>query len=200
VQWGGATITTPPPSGITTSLPPEYAMSPPGPMIRITGVRDAWSDANGFIQGWPVTARAGKVALAHCYGTLGAGRGAPPDTGWGSELYVVIGQAPRQLDRNMAVVGRVIEGMEFLAGLPRGRATGGELAGDQPPIRWRSLVGADRLPADRRPAYEYLDTASPSFIRYAKARATYRSSFYLEAPGRIDLCNVRIPIRPRARQ
>jgi peptidylprolyl isomerase len=36
------------------------------------------------------------------------------------ELYVVIGRGPRQLDRNIALVGRVLAGMEHLSVLPRG--------------------------------------------------------------------------------
>src|SRR3569833_3223147 len=58
---------------------------------------------------WPV----------HCYGTVGVARGTD-NTGSGAELYAVIGQAPRQLDRNIALAGRVIEGMENLSSLPRG--------------------------------------------------------------------------------
>ena len=50
----------------------------------------------------------------------GSGEGLTPDTGTGGELYAVIGHSPRQLDRNIAVVGRVIEGIEQLSALPRG--------------------------------------------------------------------------------
>lgn len=197
VQWGGAAVPKSPPTGMATTLPPEYEAASAAPVVRIAEVRDAWSANGGFLDGWPVTERDGRVAPAHCYATVGAGREAPPDTGWGSELYVVIGQAPRQLDRNMAVVGRVIEGMEYLAGLPRGTAPGGELAADQPPARWKSLIRADRLPESERPAFEYLDTASPSFARYAAARATFRNPFYLATPGVTELCSLRVPIRPR---
>ena len=51
---------------------------------------------------------------------VGVGRDDWPDTGSGAELYVVIGQAPRQLDRNIVTVGRVLRGMELLSSLPRG--------------------------------------------------------------------------------
>ena len=51
---------------------------------------------------------------------VGVGRDNPPDTGSGAELYVVIGQAPRHLDRNIVTVGRVLRGMELLSSLPRG--------------------------------------------------------------------------------
>ncbi|WOF43050.1 peptidylprolyl isomerase [Sphingopyxis indica] len=197
VQWGGATIELPPPAGVPTTLPAEYEIQSGAPMTKITEVHDASSASSGFVDGWPVSEYAGKLAPVHCYGTLGAGRENPPDTGWGSELYVVIGQPPRQLDRNMAVVGRVVEGMEFLSGLPRGRGAGGELASDQAPARWRSLVRADRLPARERPSFEFLDTASPTFARYATARTTYRNPFYLTPPGMVDICSVPVPVRRR---
>ncbi len=72
--------------------------------------------------GWPIAydPKAGTANLTHCYGYVGVGRGLAPDTGTGGELYAVIGHAPRQLDRNIAVVGRVVEGIEQMSALPRG--------------------------------------------------------------------------------
>jgi peptidylprolyl isomerase len=62
--------------------------------------------------GWPVGydpfGRGGqpRPLLRLCRGRPGLS----PDTGTGGELYAVIGHAPRHLDRNIAVVGRVIAG------------------------------------------------------------------------------------------
>src|SRR3546814_19096842 len=53
---------------------------------------------------------------------VGVARDLSPNTGSGAELYTVIGHAPRHLDRNIALVGRVIAGMEHLSSLPRGPA------------------------------------------------------------------------------
>ena len=53
---------------------------------------------------------------------VGVGRDLDVRSGSGAELYVVIGHAPRHLDRNVALVGRVVKGMELLSGLPRGGA------------------------------------------------------------------------------
>ena len=58
--------------------------------------------------------------MPHCYGTVGDGRDLAPDTGTGGELYAVIGHGPRHLDRNIANVGRVIDGMAGLSARPRG--------------------------------------------------------------------------------
>jgi len=68
---------------------------------------------------------------------VGVGRGLSPDTGSGAELYVVIGHAPRHLDRNIALVGRVVEGMEHLSSLPRGAGALGfyEEPEERTPIR-----------------------------------------------------------------
>ena len=62
----------------------------------------------------------GRAWLVHCYGMVGAGRDNDVDSGGGTELYVVIGQAPRHLDRNVTLLGRVVQGMELLAVMPRG--------------------------------------------------------------------------------
>ncbi|HXS73040.1 MAG TPA: peptidylprolyl isomerase, partial [Rhodanobacteraceae bacterium] len=96
---------------------------------------DVYAPQVGFSGGFPVARdpEAGKTWLAHCYGMVGAGRDNAPDSGPGTELYAVIGQAPRQLDRNIAVVGRVVQGMELLAALPRG--TGAMGFYDKPPQR-----------------------------------------------------------------
>jgi len=129
----------------------------------------------------------------HCYGTVGVGRDYPPDTGSGAELYAVIGQAPRQLDRNIAVVGRVIEGMEHLSSLPRGTGDIGfyKTAEERTPIR-SIRIGTD---VPDLPRYQYLSTESASFARYADARANRRDSFYIRPAGGVDICNVPVPVR-----
>ena len=116
VQWGDATR--PPPPGLALHPPAEYERALRGLAITPLAGPDAYAPAVGFALGWPVgyDRAEGKAWLAHCYGMVGVGRDMPPDTGSGAELYAVIGQAPRQLDRNVALVGRVLHGMELLSG------------------------------------------------------------------------------------
>ena len=168
-----------------------------------------WS---GFSMGWPVAVlpvnpRKGKedsytdvagrtVGLmwpAHCYGMVGVGRNLSPDTGSGAELYTVIGHAPRHLDRNIALVGRVIEGIEHLSSLPRGTGPRGfyETAEERTAIR---SVRLGSEVADL-PAYEYLSTESQSFAAYAEARANRRDAFFIRPAGGADVCNVPVPVR-----
>jgi peptidylprolyl isomerase len=116
-----------------------------------------------------------------------------PDTGTGGELYAVIGHAPRQLDRNIAVVGRVIEGIEHLSTLPRGKGEAGVY--DDPALRVPivSVRLGDELPEAERPRFEYLE--GDSFAEYVRVRANRNDAFYRVPAGGIDVCNVQVPIR-----
>jgi len=132
--------------------------------------------------------------LAHCYGMVGVGRELSPDTGTGGELYAVIGHAPRHLDRNIALVGRIMQGLEHMSSLPRGTEALGfykERASDVPIIRAR--LAAD-LPAAERPRFEYL--AGTSFAAYLHARKNRQDDFFIRPAGGADLCNVNVPVRP----
>ena len=149
----------------------------------------------GFKSGWPVGWNGSVAWPVHCYGMVGVGRDLPPDTGTGAELYTVIGHAPRHLDRNIALVGRVISGIEHLSSLPRGQGALGfyDLAkGDQ-----RVPITSIRLGTEVTglPAYQYLSTESPSFARYADARANRRDPFFIVPAGGADICNIPVPVR-----
>lgn len=161
---------------------------------------DVYAPEVGFSNGLPVArdAKAGKTWLAHCYGMVGAGRDAGVDSGSGAELYVVIGQAPRQLDRNIALVGRVVQGMEWLSALPRGSGPLGfyEKPEQRTPIK--SVRLAAEVPESERTPLEILRTDTPTFTALVESRRNRRDDWYKVAAGKIDLCNVPIPVRPVA--
>ncbi len=83
---------------------------------------DVYAAEVGFSRGFAVARDkgSGRMWLVHGYGMVGAARGNTIDSGGGAEIYVVIGQAPRHLDRNITLFGRVIQGMDLLSSLPRG--------------------------------------------------------------------------------
>ena len=118
------------------------------------------------------------------------GRDLAPDTGSGGELYAVIGHGPRQLDRNIALVGRVVEGIDRFSTLPRGPAPLGMYADKKQDVPIASIRLASDMPVAGRPAYQVMDTASPSFARYLKLRANRHDAFYEVPAGGVDLCNV----------
>jgi peptidylprolyl isomerase len=169
----------------------------------------AWVD---FYDGWPVS-DAGLSweqlwSPTHCYGMVGVGRNYSPDTGSGAELYTVIGHAPRHLDRNIALVGRVIEGMEHLSSLPRGKGELGFYAKDEAAKRTPILTvrvasdlpeasasSSEAVGQQTRPAFEYLSTDSDTFAAYAEAIANRRDPFFIAPAGGADICNIKVPVR-----
>lgn len=165
-------------------------------LVPIWGGRDSYGELVQFYWGWPTTiASDDQLFPIHCYGGVGVGRNYSPDTGSGAELYTVIGHAPRHLDRNIAVVGRIIEGMEHLSSLPRGKGQLGfyEDASKRVPIT--SIRLGDALAEDASPAFEYLDTEGETFAKYADARANRRDPFFIVPAGGADICNIPVPVR-----
>jgi len=162
---------------------------------------DPYSASTAFFAGWPIASDQDAFWPIHCYGMIGVARDLSPNTGSGSSLYVVIGHAPRQLDRNIALIGRVIDGVEHLSSLPRGPAPLGVYSEptERTPIRSVRLVS--ELTTAEQPRFQYLSTASSSFAQYAKARAQRHDAFFLQPAGGVDICNVPTPIRqtPKAR-
>jgi peptidylprolyl isomerase len=158
---------------------------------------DGWAPQVGFIEGFPAGRDpvTGATWLAHCYGMVGAGRDIAADSSTGAELYVVTGQSPRQLDRNITTVGRVVHGIELLSTMPRGTGPLGfyEKPGQRAPIR--SINLASELPASERPAFEAMRTGSAAFTELVEARRNRRDDFYKRPAGHIDLCNVPLPVR-----
>ncbi len=163
--------------------------------------RDAYAAWTQHLLGWPMAldkksgSQEWSISPVHCYGMVGVGRDMPPNTGSGAELYTVIGHAPRHLDRNIALVGRVIEGIEHLSSLPRGT---GALGFYETPEERTGIVSVrllSEIEVDPVPSYEYLSTESASFVRYADARANRRDAFFIRPAGGADICNIPVPVR-----
>ena len=146
-----------------------------------------WQFASNLVSAWPT----------HCYAMVGVGRNLSPDTGTGAELYTVIGHAPRHLDRNIALVGRVIEGIELLSSLPRGTGALGFYEKEEE----RVPIVSVRLGNEAKdvPAFEYFSTDSESFAAYADARANRRDPFFNVPAGGADICNIPVPIRRKVK-
>lgn len=149
--------------------------------------------ANGFAVGRDP--KAGTAWLAHCYATVGVARGTESNSGDGTSLYVVTGHAPRQLDRNITVVGRVMQGMELLTTLPRGTGPLGfyEKAEERTPIK-AMKVAAD-VPEAERSKLEIIRTDTATFKSIVDAQRNRGGDWYKVPAGHIDLCNVPLPVR-----
>ena len=195
VQWGDATEKKKLPDGIAAQPPAEYWRASSAVKLRTLPYRDAYAARVGHSRGWPAASDGKSSWLVHCYGMLGVGRGLAPDTGSGAELYTVAGHAPRHLDRNIAVVGRVLEGIEGLTGLPRGTGALGFYEREEQRAPIRSLRLGSELP--NAPRWQYLDETSAAFAAYAEARANRKDSFFNIPAGGADICNVAVPLRKR---
>jgi peptidylprolyl isomerase len=197
-QWGDADKSRPTPAALR-KLPDENAapFAKGLPFVKLPDP-DGYARETGWIDGFPVGVErkpSGQMWIAHCYGVLGVGRDNWPDTGSGAELYVVIGQAPRQLDRNVVALGRVLRGIELLSALPRGT---GDLAAYERPeqrVPIKSIRLAAEVPTAERSAIEVLRTDTALFTKYVESRRNRRDDWYVMPAGHIDVCNIAIPVR-----
>lgn len=194
VQWGDRSETKPLPPGVDPHPPADYTLPAQGLHLTPLASPDAYARVTGFVEGWPVAGDGKSLWLTHCYGMVGAGRDLSPDAGTGAELYAVLGPA-RPLDRNIALVARVIEGMEILSELPRGTEPLGMYAAAQPPTPIVSIRLASDLPPAERPHFQLMDTASAAFAEYIHVRANRHDAFFSVPAGGVDITNVPVPIR-----
>jgi peptidylprolyl isomerase len=159
---------------------------------------DTYAPEVGLVDDFPVAADplTGRAWLVHCYAMVGAGRGNDVDSGGGTELYVVIGHAPRHLDRNVTLLGRVVAGMELLSVMPRGSGPLGFYERPEQFVPLTSLRVAADVPAAQRTNLEVLRTDTPTFLAYLEARRNRHEEWFKVPAGRVDVCNVPVPVRP----
>jgi peptidylprolyl isomerase len=161
--------------------------------------RDVYAPRVGFIDSWPVARNSatGQEWLTHCYSMLGVGRDTAPDSGSGAELYVIIGHAPRQLDRNVTLTGRVVRGMELLSSLPRGTGDLGFYEKPEQYVPIRSITVAADVAPEQRIDLELLRSDAPIFADYLRALRSRTAAWFVEPTDRLELCNARIPVRSK---
>ena len=162
---------------------------------------DSYAAEVGFLDGFPVAAdpAIGRAWPVHCYGMVGAGRDNDVDSGGGTELYVVIGQAPRHLDRNVTLLGRVVQGMELLSVMPRGSGALGFYEHPEQRVPIKSLRVAADVPAAQRTELEVLRTDTPTFAGLRRRRAQPRRGV-VQGARRARRCVQRAGAGARARR
>lgn len=177
------------------ALPAEFDRSADGLTFTTLPDPDSYAPEVGFVDGFPAARGEGRAWLTHCYGMVGAGRGNAADSSNGSSLYAVTGHSPRHLDRNITLVGRVIEGMPLLTTLPRGSGALGfyEQPAERTPIRRVELAAA--MSEQTRPRFQRLRTDSASFRTLIQARRFRHEEWFVNPVGRLELCNMPLPLR-----
>jgi peptidylprolyl isomerase len=158
---------------------------------------DGYAPQVGHSNGFPVgrDPKTGETWLAHCYAMVGVGRDADADSGGGTALYVVTGQAPRQLDRNITVVGRVVSGMPLLSTVPRGPAPLGFFDKPEMQVPIKAFRVAADVPEAERSRFEVMRTDSSTYQKVVEAQRNRGGPWTKVAAGHVDLCNAPIPVR-----
>jgi len=199
VEWGDAERVRPVKNAQKT-VAAEFSRSSKDLPFTVLPDPDTYAAEVGFVDALPAAreARTHLTWLAHCYGMVGAGRDNDVDSGGGTELYVVIGNAPRHLDRNVTLVGRVVSGIELLSTLKRGSGPMGvyEHPAERTPIRAIKLA-AD-VPEAERVKLEVMRTDTQTFADLVEARRNRREEWFKVPAGHIELCNVPLVVRPRS--
>jgi len=175
-------------------IDPEFHRPIDGLEITVVDSRDAYADTVGFADGIPVGSDGAKVWPLHCYGMLGVGRGMSADSGNGSSLYIVSGHAPRHLDKNLTVPGRVLTGVELLTALPRGTGPLGFFESPEEYVQILNVRLGDELADDERADIRVLRTDTAAFDAFVASRTTRNEEFFIDPTGRIEICNINPPV------
>jgi len=180
------------------TLPAEFdrPLDPKLPFTRLPD-GDIYAPEVGFSGNFPVARdpKSGKMWLIHCYGMVGAGRDTGRDTGGGTELYAVIGHSPRHLDRNVTLLGRVVQGMELLSALPRGTGAMGFYEKSDQRVPLKAVRLAADVPAAERTQLELFRTDTAAFQELVESRRNRREEWFQAQAGHIEICNVPLPVR-----
>ncbi len=180
------------------TLPAEFTV-PVTKGMNFTRLPDADGYARqvGFANGFHAARDGddGRTWLTHCYGAMAVARGNDADSGGGTSLYVVNGHAPRHLDRNLTVVGRVVDGMSLLSSLPRGTGRLGFYEKPEQNVPIRAIRVAADVPRAERTALEVIRTDTPLFTKMIESLRNRGGDFFKVPAGHIELCNMPIAVR-----
>ncbi|UVW28183.1 peptidylprolyl isomerase [Massilia sp. H6] len=198
VQWGDPDEDNPKPFKAAKTVKAEFTASikDAGNFTRLKD-GDVYAPQVGHANGFPAARdpASGRTWLTHCPAMVGVARDEGADTGNGSQLYVVIGHAPRQLDRNITVVGRVISGMALLSSQPRGTAASGFYDKPEQRMPIKAVRIAADLPEAERSRFEVMRTDSAAYQAAVDAQRNRGGPWTKVAAGKIDLCSAPIPVR-----
>lgn len=186
---------------LTKRWPPLKAEfdAPIGGTFIPLGSPDLYAPEVGHIDGFPVARdrKDGRMWLIHCPGTFAFARDNKPDTAT-TEFYIVIGEAPRRLDRDLTAFGRVVSGMQYLQKLQRGDPdvdNGVIKKPTRPDAILRVRIAAD-IPEKQRPLFGVERTDVPVFEKVKEERRHPTSPFYFRKPPPVlDVCLVPVKVR-----
>ncbi|MDK6078313.1 peptidylprolyl isomerase [Massilia varians] len=198
VQWGDPDEENPKPFKAVKTVKAEFTapIKSAGSFTRLKD-GDVYAPQVGHVEGFPAARdpSSGQTWLVHCPAMIGVARDTGSDTGNGSQLYVVTGHAPRHLDRNITVVGRVVQGMPLLSSQPRGTGAAGFYEKPEQRMPLKRVAMAADVPEAERSKLEVMRTDSATYQAVVEAQRNRGGPWTKVAAGKIDLCNAPIPVR-----
>jgi len=154
---------------------------------------DLFAPETGFVDGFAAARdpAEGTAWLAHCPGVVAMARNEEAGSSR-TDFYIVIGQAPRYLDRNMNVFGRVIHGMDVVQRIHRGAAADNGIIRDETlATRITSMKLGSDIPKEQRLSAFVMDTGSRGFEDLLEERRERRQRFFRNRPPEVlDVCQV----------
>ncbi|HEX7641165.1 MAG TPA: peptidylprolyl isomerase [Burkholderiaceae bacterium] len=197
-QWGDPTEKKPFKAEKKVKAEFDVAIAKDMPFTKLPDT-DTYAPLTGFSNSLPAARdpQAGRTWLTHCYGMVGVGRDNDPDSGAGTDLYVVIGHAPRALDRNVTLVGRVMQGIELLSTLPRGTGQLGFYEKPEQMVPIKTIRLAADVPEAERSHLEILRTDTPTFDALINAARFRGGDWFKNSPDHVEVCNVMVPVRKK---
>jgi peptidylprolyl isomerase len=157
---------------------------------------DLFEAETGFVDGFAAARSDRHVWLTHCPGAVAMARDNDPDSSR-TDFYIVIGQAPRYLDRNLSVFARVIHGMDVVQRIRRGPIElNGIIQNDLDRTRIVRMHMLDDIATDQRRDFYVMDTSSEGFRDYMQQRRNRQDEFFsVKPPEVLDVCQVPIGTR-----
>lgn len=153
---------------------------------------DFLAEQTGFIEGFPA-GRSDKENLEwllHCPGAVGMARDQDADSG-STDFYIVIGQAPRHLDRNMSIFAQVVYGLDNVQAIKRGdgNINGGVIENK----KQRSKIIQAQLGTALDKSLQLsltrdLVQGEAFQQRLSSARSLDNEFFHYKGAGRLDVC------------
>lgn len=159
---------------------------------------DMFAPETGFIDGFAAgrDMQSRKVWLTHCPGVIAMARNDGSDTG-STDFYIVIGQAPRYLDRNLTIFGRVVSGMDVVYRVIRGPSdANGMIAEGEPSTIIEKIVLAEDVPVAARKDVRVTDTSGAEFGKVLQSRKKRGPPFFHHKPPEVlDVCQIPVATR-----
>ena len=143
---------------------------------------------NGFVSGRDLTTK--EEWLLHCPGNVAMARSNEKDSAT-SDFYIVMGQAPRHLDRNMSSFGRVIYGLDVVQAFQRANINSAsgviEDKTQRTKIQWIKMA-TDIEPSNRIMLQIQQQTSTQVSERLESARKMDNPFYHFQGNGNLDLC------------